>query len=199
MTTSSTHTPKTPSFTFLPENLKKIRDILKRYPEDRSQSALLPTLWIAQRQNEGWLSRSALEEVAHILHLPLVRVYEVATFYTMFRLEPVGRHFIQLCRTTSCWLKGADKLKQTCESFLKVNAGQVTQDGLFSFEEVECLGACCNAPMVQINDDYYEDLSPKSLETILEALQNGQSPKPGSQQGRIASKPHLKSHPIEGE
>lgn len=188
MTTKSPAASK--PFKFDDQNLETIQRLLKQYPEDRAQSALLPTLWLAQRQNDGWLSESALREVADVLHVPFVRVFEVATFYTMFRLKPVGKYFIQICRTTSCWLRGSDDLTEACHSFLKVKPQEVTSDGRFSYEEVECLGACCNAPMVQINDAYYEDLTPKDLESILDKLYNDKPVKVGSQKGRIASKPH---------
>ena len=178
------------TFVFEPKNLEAIKKLLKQYPEDRRQSALLPTLWLAQRQNQGWLSKEALLSVAEILHVPFVRVFEVASFYTMFRTKPVGRHFIQICRTTSCWLRGSDELTDVCRNVLKTNPREVTKDGKFSYEEVECLGACCNAPMVQINDDYYEDLKPQDLENIIDKLQNDKPVKAGSQLKRKASKAH---------
>ncbi|TGW15789.1 NADH-quinone oxidoreductase subunit NuoE [bacterium NHP-B] len=186
----SSHNKPTP-FTFDKKNQSVIEEVLARYPEDRRQSALLPLLWLAQRQNGGWLSVSALEEVARILNVPFLRVYEVATFYTMFRLKPVGKHFIQICRTTSCWLRGCESLKETCLRLLKVDAGDVTQDGLFSFEEVECLGACANGPVVQINDQYFEDLTPKALQNLLENLSRNLPVTSGSQRNRKASKAEL--------
>ncbi|WP_031934372.1 NADH-quinone oxidoreductase subunit NuoE [Candidatus Hepatobacter penaei] len=189
MSQSSQNKP-TP-FTFDKKNQSLIDEVLARYPEDRKQSALLPLLWLAQRQNGGWLSVSALEEVARILNVPFLRVYEVATFYTMFRLKPVGKHFIQICRTTSCWLRGCESLKETCFRLLKVDAGDVTQDGLFSFEEVECLGACANGPVVQINDQYFEDLTPKALQNLLENLSRNLPVTSGSQRNRKASKAEL--------
>ena len=176
------------AFTFNAENKKRISELLTHYPEDRRQSGLLPLLWMAQRQNKGWLSESALKEVAQILNVPFLRVFEVATFYTMFRLKPVGKNFVQLCRTTSCWLRGSDKLRDTCTRFLKIAPGEVTEDGLFSFEEVECLGACANAPVVQINDHYFEDLTPQTLQRVLEDLSQNLPVKGGSQGKRVASK-----------
>lgn len=175
-------------FEFSEEEKKEVAKLITQYPEGRKQSALLPTLWMAQRHNKGWLSSSALREVSSLLSLPFLRVYEVATFYTMFRLKPVGKHFIQICRTTSCWLRGSEKLKDTCSSFLKIEPGQITKDELFSFEEVECLGACANAPAVQINDEYFEDLTPQLLQDLLKKLSQGHDIKKGSQTGRLASK-----------
>ena len=188
---SASEKEKQPPFVFSNDNQKIIDALLTHYPQERKQSALLPLLWVAQRQNKGWLCEEALKEVARILSVPFLRVYEVATFYTMFRPKPVGKNFIQLCRTTSCWLRGSEKLKEACTSFLKISPGETTDDGLFSFEEVECLGACANAPVVQINDDYFEDLTPQTLQVLLENLSQNLPVKTGSQEGRVASKARL--------
>jgi NADH-quinone oxidoreductase E subunit len=188
---SSQHQDTEHPFAFNNDNKKRIAELLTHYPEERKQSALLPLLWMAQRQNKGWLSESALKEVAQILNVPFLRVYEVATFYTMFRLKPVGKNFVQLCRTTSCWLRGSDKLREACTSFLKIGPGETTEDGFFSFEEVECLGACANAPVVQINDHYFEDLTPQTLQRVLEDLSQNLPVKAGSQEKRVASKARL--------
>lgn len=178
-----------PPFAFSEAQRKEIEVIKKRYPKGREQSALLPLLWLAQRQNSGWLSVHAMEEVGRLLNVPFLRIYEVASFYTMFKLKPVGKYCVQVCRTTSCYLCGSDRLRDVCAQFMQTEPYEVTSDGLFSYEEVECLGACSNAPMVQINDDYFEDLSPDDLQNILELLRRGEKVKTGSQKGRVASKP----------
>ena len=175
-------------FIFSEENEKAIQNILSRYPKDHSQSALLPVLDLAQRQNGGWLSQSALEAVAERLSLPPMRVLEVASFYSMFYLKPVGKYVIQVCRTTSCWLRGSDSLKDVCKKTLDLEPGDSSSDGLFTFLEVECLGGCANAPLVQINDITYEDVDTQSFEKIIASLQKEQMPEGGSCQGRMASK-----------
>jgi len=177
------------SFTFTPENKAEADKLIARYPAGRQQSAVMGLLWLAQRQSGGWLPRAAMEHVAETLGMAPIRVYEVATFYTMYNLKPVGQHHIQLCRTTPCWLRGSDALRETCEKKLGIGLKEVTPDGKFSLIEVECLGACVNAPMLQINDDFYEDLDPKSLEALLDALARGEKPKVGSQIGRQGSAP----------
>lgn len=157
-------------FEFTLENLTKVNELIAHYPEGREASAVLPLLDLAQRQSGGWLPGSAVVKVAEILHMPPVRVFEVASFYTMFNLKPVGEHLIQVCTTTPCMLRGGDELVEACKKHLKVEASQVTEDGKFSYMEVECLGACVNAPMVQINDNYYENLTPQSLVELFEKL-----------------------------
>ena len=175
-------------FAFTPENLEWARAEMKKYPEELQASAVLAILWRAQEQMGGWLPEPALRYVAELLGLPYIRLYEIATFYTMFNLAPVGRHFVQVCGTTPCWLRGADEIKDTCRRLIGA-PGHVTPDGLFSWIEVECLGACVNAPMAQIDKDYYEDLTPESLEDILESLKAGRPVTPGSQTGRQTSAP----------
>ena len=175
-------------FAFKPETEEKISFWRGKYPEDRQQSAVIPMLWLAQKDNGGWLSEPAMREVADRLDMPYIRVYEVATFYTMFQLKPVGRFHVQLCGTTPCMLRGANELKDVCSRKIG-KKHQVTDDGRLSWEEVECLGACVNAPMVQINDYYYEDLSPESFETILEKLANGVDVEPGTFIDRLNSAP----------
>ncbi len=176
-------------FRFTPENLKKIEATTKKYPEGKHQSAVIAVLDIAQRQNGNWLSVDAMNAVAEILSMPYIRVYEVATFYTMFNLKPVGKNFIQLCRTTPCWLRGSDKLKQVCKDKLGISKGETTADGQFTLTEVECLGACVNAPMVQINDDYYEDLNTENFSQLIDDLKAGKKPKVGTQANRQNSAP----------
>ncbi len=177
------------SFAFTPENLERAKQAIAKYPPGRQASAVLAVLDLAQRQSGGWLPRAAMDYVAGILDMAPIRVYEVATFYTMFNLRPVGRYHLQVCRTTPCWLRGADELTETCKRKLGIGLKGRTADGAFSLIEVECLGACVNAPVVQINDDFYEDLDAKRLEAILEALARGEKPKPGSQIGRQGSAP----------
>ncbi len=176
-------------FRFAPENLKKIETATGKYPEGRQASAVIAVLDIAQRQNDNWLSVDAMNAVAEILSMPYIKVYEVATFYTMFNLKPVGKNFIQICRTTPCWLRGSDKLKSLCKDKLGIGKGETTSDGLFTLTEVECLGACVNAPMVQINDDYYEDLTTENFSTLLDDLKEGRKPKVGTQINRQNSAP----------
>jgi NADH-quinone oxidoreductase E subunit len=180
-------------FSFTNENLARAEAILARYPAGRGASALVPLLDLAQRQGGNWLSAAAMEYVATFLNVPLVRVREVATFYTMFRLQPVGKYHVQLCRTTPCWLMGGEAIADACRARLGIDFGQVTPDGLFSLEEVECLGACSNAPVAQINDDYYEDLTPASIVAVLDALAHGEKPVVGSQTGRHGACPLVSS------
>ncbi len=174
-------------FTFTPENLSRAKTIIAKYPEGRQQSAVLPLLDLAQRQNANWLPRAAMDYVAALLDMPPMRVYEVATFYTMFNLAPVGANLVQVCRTTPCWLRGSDDITRTCCQKLGVGLGETTADGKFTVKEVECLGACANAPMVQINDDFYEDLTPESMAKLIDDLAEGRKPSVGSQTGRRGS------------
>jgi NADH-quinone oxidoreductase subunit E len=176
------------AFAFTPENLNWAEEQFRKYPEGRGTSAVLPILWRAQEQCGGWLPEPALRYVADLLGMAYIRVYEIATFYTMFNLAPVGRYYVQVCGTTPCWLRGADEIKAACRKLIG-EPGHVTKDGLFSWTEVECLGACVNAPMAQINRDYYEDLTPESLERVLAELAAGRRPKPGPQDGRHSSEP----------
>jgi len=177
-----------PSFAFTPENLAWAKARMDMYPPGRQQSAVIPILWRAQEQCGGWLPQKAIEATAELLGMAKIRVLEVATFYTMFNLSPVGRFHVQYCGTTPCMLRGSEALKQV----LHKTIGEehiVTADGAFSWTEVECLGACVNAPMVQINADYYEDLTPETLTRILNDLAAGKSPKPGPQIDRLNSAP----------
>ncbi len=176
------------SFEFTPENLAWLDKTIAKYPKGRQASAVIPALWQAQKQHDYWLPRAAIEKVADLLGMPYIRVLEVATFYTMFNLAPVGKFFVQLCGTTPCMLRGSDALIEVCEKRIGAQS-HVTADGLFSWLEVECLGACCNAPMVQINDDYYEDLDAESFARLLDDLSAGRSPHIGPQNGRLRSEP----------
>jgi NADH-quinone oxidoreductase subunit E len=181
-------------FQWTDDNARAAREIVARYPEGRQMSAVIPLLDLAQRQvgaetnTQGWLPIPVLEFVGRELDMPYVRVLEVATFYTMFNLEPVGRFHVQVCGTTPCMLKGSDEVFEACYK-RGLKKGHTTEDGLFTLTEVECLGACANAPMVQINDDNYEDLTEESMTAILDALAAGQAPKPGPQIDRQTSCP----------
>jgi len=176
-------------FEFTPENQNRVQAILSIYPEGHKRGALIPLLDLAQRQY-GWLPISAMHKVAEILELPNMRVYEVATFYTMFLRKPTGKYHIQVCTTTPCWLRNSDVVLNTCRKKLGINVGETTKDKLFTISEVECLGACVNAPMMAINDDYYEDLTEKDTEEILQDLIDGKTPRPGPRtDGRYASEP----------
>ena len=177
------------SFAFTPENRARAEAHIAKYPAGRQQSAVLPLLDLAQRQSAGWLPRAAMDTVAEMLGMPPIRVYEVATFYTMFNLRPVGRWFLQACTTTPCWLRGSDEIVGACEKKLGIGIGETTADGLFTLVEVECLGACVNAPILQVNDDFYEDLDGPKTEALLEALREGTPPPRGSVIGRGGSAP----------
>jgi NADH-quinone oxidoreductase E subunit len=189
MTATTEIAPPGPPFEFSPESRDAARQIIAKYPEGRQASALLPLLHLAQRQNGGWLTMPALDYVAQLLELPPIRVYEVATFYTMFKLRPIGRYHIEVCTNLPCWLRGSDEVLETCRRKLGIAVGETSTDGLFTISEAECLGACVNAPMAQIGDDYYEDLSPESMDKILSALACGEKPKAGSQIGRHGAEP----------
>ena len=155
-------------FVFNKTNLKEAQEIISKYPEKRQKSAMLPLLDLAQRQNNGWLSVAAMEYVANYIAEPFMRVYEVATFYTMYNIKPVDKYHIQVCGTTPCWLRGAEDIMKACEKLTQTKCCATSDDGLFTISEVECLGACINAPLVQINDDYYENLDPKKVQELIE-------------------------------
>lgn len=175
-------------FEFSADNKAWLERQIAKYPDGRQASVVVPALWQAQKQNNYWLPQAAIEKVADALDMPKIRVLEVATFYTMFNLEPVGKFYVQLCGTTPCMLSGSDDLIKVLERRVGPQK-TVTADGLFSWIEVECLGACCNAPMVQINDDYYEDLNAENFEKLLDDLTAGRPVKTGSQTGRVSSEP----------
>ncbi len=177
------------SFEFSAANKKKVKDIIARYPVGGERSAVMPLLDLAQRQHDNWIPRAAMDKIAEILNLPPVKVYEVATFYTMYNLEPVGKHHIQVCGTTPCKLCGSDGIMGACKKKLGIEMGETTKDGLFTLSEVECLGACVNAPVVQIGDDYYEDLTPETMETLLDDLAKGKKVTVGTQVARENAAP----------
>lgn len=188
--------PQPEHFEFTPEHLAEAQGIIAKYPEGRQASAVLPLLMLVQKQAVGWVPKAGMDYVANILSMPPVRVYEVATFYSMYNMEPVGRHHVQICTTTPCWLRGSDEIVKACEKKLGIALGETTSDGQFTLQEVECLGACVNAPMMQIisygknyRDDYFEDLTPESTAQLLESLAKGESPPAGPQSTRRASEP----------
>jgi NADH-quinone oxidoreductase E subunit len=177
------------TFAFDAANLERARAIIARYPAGRQASAVLPLLDIAQRQSGNWLPRAAMDYVAGMLDMAPIRVYEVATFYSMFNLQPVGAWFFQVCTTTPCWLRGSDKVVEACQRKLGIGIGETTPDGKFTLKEVECLGACVNAPIIQVNDDFYEDLDGPSTEKLIDELAAGRVPARGSAIGRQKSAP----------
>ncbi len=189
---------------YQPENFvfrdaETVEDILSRYPKGAGQrSAIMPLLDLAQRQmgedglkasppHGGWIPRAAMDEIGRIVGVPNIKVYEVATFYSMYNLEPVGKYNFQVCTTTPCWLRGSDGVMKACKSKMGIGSGETTKDGLFSLVEVECLGACVNAPMIQINDDYYEDLTPERTEQMIDQLRAGKDVPKGPQNDRTGS------------
>jgi NADH-quinone oxidoreductase subunit E len=188
------------NFAFTTANQKKVAEIIALYPKGRQKSAVMPLLDLAQRQTGeegakanppygGWIPRAAMDHIAETLDMAPVRVYEVATFYSMYNLAPVGKYLVQVCTTTPCWLCGSAKIVETCETHLGVHVGETTKDGKFTVVEVECLGACVNAPMVQINDDYYEDLTADSMKKLLDILSQDGKPIVGPQGKRTTSMP----------
>ena len=179
-------------FTINKKKKKKIKAWIKKYPKGRERSAVIPALWLVQKQAGGWVPEKAVRAVAELLDMAYIRVYEVATFYTMFNLSPVGEYYVQVCGTTPCWLRGAGAIKDVCAQKIGQKT-QISEDGKFSWQEVECLGACANAPMVQIShrdgDSYYEDLTPETFTELLNNLHAGKDIKEGPQNGRHTSEP----------
>jgi NADH-quinone oxidoreductase subunit E len=183
------------SFSFDEESLKAIDAILKRYPPGKQASAVIPLLYVVQRQvkrqtGSAWVPNKGMDAVAERLGMAPIRVYEVATFYFMFNMKPIGRHHLQVCATTPCWLRGSDEVSRACREAGKLGGwGQTSEDGMFTLSEVECLGGCVNAPILQVDDDYYEDMDYESTVKLIEALRRGEKPAPGSVIGRQASAP----------
>ena len=177
------------TFAFDAESRAKADYEIAKYPAGRQASAVMALLDIAQRQNGGWLHRAAIEHVADVLGMAAMRVLEVATFYTMYNLQPIGRHHVQVCTNLPCWLRGSDEIMAACRDTLGIDVGETTRDGLFSLSEVECLGACVNAPMAQIDDDYYEDLDAGSTQSVLEQFIAGETPAPGPRIDRKGCEP----------
>ena len=179
-------------FEFNSKNLELANRIIKNYPQGKQQSAVMALLYIAQRQNNNWIPLVAMKYIGKFLNIPYIKVYEVATFYSMFNLSPVGKYFIQVCTTTPCLIRGADKIVKTCKEKISEKENQVSKNGECSWTEVECLGACVNAPMMQINNDYYEDLDEKSTAKIIDSIFNDKILEPGSYRGRKNTSPENK-------
>lgn len=185
----SFHREEPTQFAFSTENEAKAKAIIAKYPEGKSRSAVMPLLDLAQRQLEGWLPTVAMDYVADYLGLERIKVYEVANFYTMYNKKPVGKNHVQVCTNLPCWLRGSDQVVSACKKTLGIGIGETTPDGMFTLSEVECAGACVNAPVAAINDDYFEDLDEESVTRVLEAIKRGEKPKPGPQNGRMNSAP----------
>ena len=177
------------NFNFNPASLEAAKSIVAKYPKEKQQSAVMALLYIAQKQNGNWIPLAAMKCIGKFLSMPYIKVYEVATFYTMYNLAPVGKHFIQICTTTPCMIRGAYKLVEACKEKISTNENELSKDQSCSWMEVECLGACVNAPMMQINDDYYEDLNKEQTLKILNKILTGETPKPGSYRGRTNNEP----------
>ncbi len=177
------------NFKFSPKNLNAAEKVISNYPKGKEQSAVMALLYIAQRQNDNWIPLSAMKYIAKFLNMPYIKVYEVATFYSMYNLAPVGKYFFQVCTTTPCMLRGAYELVDVCKKKISKNESKISKDGKSSWMEVECLGACVNAPMIQINNDYFEDLDPQKLEKIIDQVNNNQKLSPGSYRGRLSAEP----------
>ena len=177
------------NFKFDANSLDEANKIVSKYPKGKQQSAVMALLYIAQKQNDNWIPLAAMKYIAKFLNMPYIKVYEVATFYTMYNLSPVGKFLIQVCTTTPCMIRGANKLVEACKEKISVNEAELSEDKRCSWMEVECLGACVNAPMMQINDDYFEDLNKEKTTKILDKILNGETPKPGSYRGRTSNEP----------
>ena len=177
------------NFEFNPSSLEAARKIVDKYPKGKQQSAVMALLYIAQKQNNNWIPLAAMKYIAKFLNMPYIKVYEVATFYSMYNLSPVGKYFVQVCTTTPCMIRGAYKLVEACKEKISKNQNTLSNDGKCSWVEVECLGACVNAPMMQINEDYYEDLDKEKTVEIFDKILKGEDPKPGSYRGRLNTEP----------
>ena len=177
------------SFEFTKENLINVENEIKKYPNDRKASAVIALLYLVQKQNENWIPLTGIEQVAKILTMPYIKVYEVATFYSMFNLAPVGKYFVQVCTTTPCMIRGAKKIVDICKKNISINTNELSENKLCSWTEVECLGGCVNAPVVQVNQDYYEDLNEDKAEEIIKSLLKDEFPQPGSAKNRKNSSP----------
>ncbi|MFL2675739.1 MAG: NADH-quinone oxidoreductase subunit NuoE [alpha proteobacterium MED-G10] len=177
------------NFSFSNENLLKAKDIVKMYPKNYRESSIMPLLSMAQSQNDGWLPKKAIEYVSKFLNVPEMKVLEIATFYSMYNLSPVGKHHIEICTTSPCMLRGSDNLLEKLKNWIGINTGEITDDNKFSLNRVECLGACVNAPVVKINENYYEDLDLQSFEELINKLSNNKNVKMGPQSSRKGSEP----------
>ena len=177
------------AFEFSDENLKLYKEEIKKYPKERKSSAVLALLYLVQKQNENWIPLAAIKYVAKLLEIPYIQVYEVATFYSMFNLSPVGKYFVQVCTTTPCMIRGANKIVNACKKYISPDQNKLSENKVCSWTEVECLGACVNAPMMQINQDYYEDLDETKTEEIIQKLLKNEFPEPGSAKNRKSNAP----------
>jgi len=177
------------SFEFNSSSLEAAKSVIKKYPEGKQQSSVMALLYIAQKQNSNWIPLAAMKYIGKLLEMPYIKVYEVATFYTMYNLAPVGKHFIQVCTTTPCMIRGANKIVEACKEKISEKENELSKEKNSSWMEVECLGACVNGPMIQINDDYYEDLDKEKTLKILGEILNGKTPKSGSYRGRVNNEP----------
>ena len=177
------------NFEFSPSSLAAANNMISKYPKGKERSAVMALLYIAQKQNNNWIPLAAMKYIAKLLNMPYIKVYEVATFYSMYNLSPVGKYFIQVCTTTPCMIRGANKLVEACKEKISKNETELSNNKICSWVEVECLGACVTAPMMQINDDYYEDLDKEKTLKILDKILNDEKPKPGSYRGRINNEP----------
>ena len=177
------------TFEFTKENLVLAENILNKYPKERKKSAVMPLLYLAQNQNDNWIPLAALKYIGKFLSMPYINVYEIATFYSMYNLSPVGKYFVQVCTTTPCLLRGANEIVKACQKKISKNENTISENGMCSWTEVECLGACVNAPMMHINDDYFEDLDKEKTINIIDKILSGEKPKHGSYKGRINSEP----------
>jgi NADH-quinone oxidoreductase E subunit len=178
------------TFEFNAANEKRIQEILKKYPPERKKSAVMPLLDLAQRQHDNWIPNAAIKKIGEILEVPYIKIYEVATFYTMYNLAPVGKYFVQVCTTSPCMIRGSGKIVNLCKKHISEKEGKLSDDQKASWIEVECLGACVSAPMMQINDDFYEDLTEETANKIFEGIKIDKLPKPGSQKGRVGFEPN---------
>jgi NADH-quinone oxidoreductase E subunit len=178
------------TFEFSAANQKRIEEILKKYPPERKKSAVMPLLDLAQRQHDNWIPNAAIKKIGEILEVPQIKVYEVATFYTMYNLAPVGKYFVQVCTTSPCMIRGSGKIVNLCKKYISEKEGKLSEDKKTSWIEVECLGACVSAPMMQINDDFYEDLTEETATKIFEGIKIDKLPNPGSQKGRVGFEPN---------
>ena len=176
-------------FEFNSSSLEEANKIVSKYPKGKQQSAVMALLYIAQKQNDNWIPLVAMKYIAKFLDMPYIKVYEVATFYTMYNLSPVGKYFVQVCTTTPCMLRGAKKITDICKKYISPKENELSENKICSWKEVECLGACVNAPMMQINDDYFEDLNEIKTQEIIQQLLKDEQPKPGSYRNRKSNAP----------
>ena len=189
MSLKKVHDEQPDKFDFTELNLNLAKKILEKYPESKKRSAVMPLLYLAQKQNDNWIPLAALKYIGKFLSMPYINVYEIATFYSMYNLAPVGKYFVQICTTSPCALRGANNIVKVCKEKISNNPNKLSQNGLCSWTEVECLGACVNAPMMQVNNDYYEDLDEKNMREILDSFMNNKPLAPGSYRNRNSSAP----------